>query len=62
VHARSVLRRYSSSGVRMSRLLGVILASSRVRLRCSARAQVNFTKRSMEALMMMMTLTEGVNR
>jgi hypothetical protein len=29
-----------------------------VRLRCSARAQVNFTKRSMGTVMMM-TLTEG---
>jgi hypothetical protein len=51
VHTRSVLGRYSSSGIPMSRLLGLILASSRVRLRCSARAQVSFTKRSMRAAM-----------
>ena len=52
MHAKSVSRRYSSSGIPMSRLLGVILASSRVRLRCSARARVTFTKRWMGAAMM----------
>jgi hypothetical protein len=52
VHARSVSKRYSSNGIPMSRLPGVILPSSRVRLRCSAPAQVNFTMRSMGAAMM----------
>ena len=52
MHAKSVSRRYSSSGIPMSRLLGVILASSRVRLRCSARAHVTFTKRWMGVVMM----------
>jgi hypothetical protein len=51
VHAKSVSRRYSSNGIPMSRLPGVILASSRARLRCSARAQLNFTKRSMGTAM-----------
>jgi hypothetical protein len=36
----------------MSRLQGVILASSRARLRCSAHAQLRFAKRSMGAAMM----------
>jgi hypothetical protein len=45
-------RRYSSNGIPMSRLQGVILASSRARLRCSAHAQLRFAKRSMGAAMM----------
>jgi len=55
VHARSVSRLYWSSGIRMFRLLGVILASSRVHLRCSAHAQMSFTKPWMGSAMMTTT-------